>query len=80
MEFMVRKFSGRFQNLDEATLQMMRLELKTLLKSWGAVGPGELGAPVDGGNIPLWMEVEFLDNIVQFELDMNPYLYGELVN
>lgn len=79
MEYMVKKIDGRFRHLDEATLKMMRLEFKCLIKSWGGVGPDELGVPVDNG-LPLWAEVEFLDNVVQFELESNPFLYSELMN
>lgn len=79
MEYLVRKITGRFKELDEKTLCRIRIELKMLLNSWGAVGPDDLGAPTDGG-LPLWAEVEFLDNIVQFELECNPFLHSEIMN
>lgn len=77
MEYEVREFTGRFKELGSDVLERMRNQLKSLLKSWGAVGPEETGIPVNGG-MPLWMEVEFLDNIVQFEIECNPFLRSEL--
>jgi len=77
MQYLVRSITGRFKNLDEPTLKMMRLEMTMLLKSWGAKGPHEVGFEVQDG-FPLWAEVEFLDNIIQFELECNPYLRSEL--
>ena len=79
MEYTVSKMTGRFQHLDKSTLETMRLELKMLLKSWGAVGP-VVGQFEGSPELPLWMEVEFLDNIVKFEMECNPFLQGETVN
>lgn len=78
MEYMVKKIEGRFKHLKESILKQMQMELKFLLKSWGAVGPEELGIPAEQGGLPLWAEVEFLDNIVQFEMECNPFLHAEL--
>lgn len=75
MEYGIRRISGRFKHLDKLTLEQMRVDLKRLLKTWGALGPDELGGIIPISNsLPLWMEVEFLDDVVQFELECNPYL------
>jgi hypothetical protein len=77
MEYLINKISGRFRHLDEATLRQMRLELKCLLSSWGSVsGSFPHADPADP--MPLWVEVEFLDNIVQFEMECNPFLKTEI--
>lgn len=68
MDFEVRRIAGRFMHLDEGTLKMMILEMKAVLRSMGAVGPDELGVPVSR-NLPLWMEAEFLDNVINIEMD-----------
>ena len=78
MEYMCRRIMGRFREIDEKTLQKMCLEMKCLLKSWGAMGPVINYCGDD--KLPLWAEVEFLDNIVQFELENNPFLHNELFN
>lgn len=78
MEYIANRLTGRFKDLDEKVLEKMSLEMKCLLKSWGAVGPviGHFGDE----RLPLWAEVEFLDNIIQFELAHNPFLLAEAVN
>lgn len=83
MEYIVKQFEGRFKHLDRVTLEHMRLQLKCLLKSWGAKGPEDFGDALltqPEGGLPLWMEVEFLDNIVQFEMECNPFLRMEVIN
>lgn len=65
MEYL--ELTGRFRNTDSATLELMRLTFKALLRSWGAVSSDDLGIG-DNGKLPLWAEVEFLDNIVRFEM------------
>lgn len=79
MEYVVRKISGRFKHLDDILLTKMKLNLKCLLKSWGAASQEDMGIQMDAG-LPLWAEVEFLDNVVQFELTANPFLHSEVMN
>lgn len=79
MEYIAKRITGRFKEMDERILEKMRLEMKCLLKSWGAVGPDEMGHLTEE-RLPLWAEVEFLDNIIQFELECNPFLHSEMIN
>lgn len=79
MEYMVRKMTGRYMHLDKPALEMMRMEFKKLLEEWGASEMDDHEIFVED-DMPLWAEVEFLDNIIQFELECNPYLYGEIKN
>jgi hypothetical protein len=77
--YTVRKITGRFRKLEERKLEEMRVRLEKLLASWGAVTIDEMGISSDG-EYPLWMEVEFLDNIVQYEMDCNPFLRIDAMN
>ncbi len=79
MDYTIQQITGRFMNFDETTLRQIRSDLKAILKKWGAMGPEDFpDIPVEP--MPLWAEVEFLDNIVQFELENNPFLHSELQN
>lgn len=82
MKYSVHQITGRFRHLDVKTLEALRFKYKSLLKSWGAVGPEELGSALIDKNkeFPLWAEVEFLDNVIQFEFECNPFLPGEIRN
>lgn len=77
MEYMARRITGKFRHLDENLLARMKFELKCLLKSWGMVGPEDFGEP-SHEKFPLWAEVEFLDNIVQFEIQCNPSIIRQM--
>ena len=80
MEYITREITGRFKHLSENQLKEIKTHLKMILKKWGGIGPDELGRDILSGELPLWVEVEFLDNVVRFEIECNPFLKAELMN
>lgn len=68
---------GRFRDWDEEELEQLYYRQKRVLKSFGALGPDDLGLPVID-DLPLWALVEFQDNVIRFEMQCNPELAGEI--
>lgn len=75
MEYIVKKISGRFKHFDKPKLEMMKFCMIAIIRSWGGI-PHDMRI-IHEDDLPLWAEVEFLDNIIQFEMENNPYLAVE---
>ena len=74
MEYEMRKITGRYSHLEMASLERKKLKYVNLLKSLGSATSVDIAML----GLPLWAEVEFLENIVEFEFQCNPYLRAEM--
>ena len=70
MDWFFKEITGRFKELSEDELISMRESLVGLIDMCGGVSGGTGNTDI----LPLWAEVEFLDNVVKFEMERNPYL------
>jgi hypothetical protein len=67
MEYTIKRIHGIFKDTSERELKEMKRRLVNIIESLG--GSVELK---DHESLPLWLEVEFLHNIISFELESNP--------
>ena len=72
MHYCVRQLTGKYKYLSEEELQKMREAQIEFLSCFGEVQVEAAGAsPL---NMPLWREVEFWEQVIEFEMEHNPDL------
>lgn len=74
MEYEFRKITGRYTHLDMSALERRKLRCVNILKSLGSATSVDIAML----GLPLWAEVEFLENIVEFEFQCNPFIKAEM--